>query len=67
MATALIKLVNDGLDADGKPFSAIYGSYTVDDKKTYTFGSYIIVSSNIASIYYGEIDEEPRIKQLLRT
>lgn len=66
MARVLIKLKVDGVQLDGKPFNAIYGDYTVNDKHDYTVGDYKILSENIASLYFGEIPETASIIKLLR-
>lgn len=66
MANILIKLKVDGIEANGKNFSAIYGEYTVDSNHNYTIGSrYIILSTNIASICFGNLPESARVKNLL--
>lgn len=66
MAKVLVKLINEGLRADGKPFSAIFGTYTVNDKHDYSIGSYKVLSENIASLYFGdELPADARIKNLL--
>lgn len=65
MASVLIKLKVDGVEPNGKPFSAIHGAYTVNDKHDYTIGNYKVLSENIASLYFGELPTDYRIKGLL--
>lgn len=66
MASVLIKLKIDGIQSNGKPFSAIHGAYTVNDKHDYTIGSYKILSENIASLWFGDLPENARINALLK-
>jgi hypothetical protein len=64
MARAIIKLINDGIDENGKLFSAVSGTYTFESN-VYTFGVYKFHSTNVASVYIGLLPEEPRIQKLL--